>query len=43
MQREGIETVYILYDKQVYGKGLADEVEESMEELGIEVLGRARG
>jgi branched-chain amino acid transport system substrate-binding protein len=40
MQQEGIDSVYILDDKQVYGKGLADEVQKSTEELGIEVVGR---
>jgi branched-chain amino acid transport system substrate-binding protein len=40
MQDEGIESVYILDDKETYGKGLADEVQKSAEELGIEILGR---
>ncbi len=40
MEEEDIESVYILDDKQIYGKGLADEVQKSAEELGIEVLGR---
>jgi branched-chain amino acid transport system substrate-binding protein len=40
MQQEGIESVYILDDKETYGVGLADEVQKSAEDLGIEVLGR---
>jgi branched-chain amino acid transport system substrate-binding protein len=40
MQEEGMESVYILDDKETYGKGLADELQKSAEELGIEVLGR---
>jgi branched-chain amino acid transport system substrate-binding protein len=40
MQDEGIESVYVLDDKETYGKGLADELQKSAEELGIEVLGR---
>jgi branched-chain amino acid transport system substrate-binding protein len=40
MQQEGFESVYILDDKETYGVGLADEVQKSVERLGIEVLGR---
>jgi branched-chain amino acid transport system substrate-binding protein len=40
MQDEGVESVYILDDKETYGKGLADELQKSAEELGIEILGR---
>jgi branched-chain amino acid transport system substrate-binding protein len=40
MQEEGFESVYILDDKETYGKGLADELEKSAEDLGIEVVGR---
>ena len=40
MEEEGIESVYILDDKETYGKGLADQVQKSAEELGIEILGR---
>ena len=40
MEEEGFESVYILDDKQIYGKGLADQVQKSAEELGIEILGR---
>jgi branched-chain amino acid transport system substrate-binding protein len=37
---EGFETVYILDDKETYGKGVADEFQTAAEDLGIEVLGR---
>ena len=37
---EGLESVYILDDKEAYGKGLADQYQQAAEELGIEVLGR---
>ena len=40
MAEEGVESVYILDDKETYGKGLADQVEQAAEEQGIEVLGR---
>jgi len=40
MQDEGVKTVYILDDRETYGQGLADQVEASAEELGIEVVGR---
>jgi branched-chain amino acid transport system substrate-binding protein len=40
MQEEGVESVYILDDKETYGKGLADQVQKSAEELGIQVVGR---
>ncbi|MCA1848018.1 MAG: branched-chain amino acid ABC transporter substrate-binding protein [Actinobacteria bacterium] len=40
MQEEGWETVYILDDKETYGKGLADQVQQTAEDLGIEVIGR---
>jgi branched-chain amino acid transport system substrate-binding protein len=40
MQQEGVESVYILDDKETYGKGLADELQKSAEELGIQVAGR---
>jgi branched-chain amino acid transport system substrate-binding protein len=36
----GVESVYIIDDRQVYGQGLADQFEQNAEELGIEVLGR---
>src|SRR3712207_4648405 len=40
MRQEGVESVYILDDKETYGKGLADEVQASVEQIGIEVAGR---
>ena len=40
MEEEGVESLYILDDKETYGKGLADQVEKAAEEQGIEVVGR---
>ncbi|WP_119067097.1 branched-chain amino acid ABC transporter substrate-binding protein [Rubrobacter indicoceani] len=40
MEEEGVERVFILDDREVYGQGLADQVEMAAEELGIEVVGR---
>jgi branched-chain amino acid transport system substrate-binding protein len=40
MVDEGFESVYILDDKETYGKGLADQFQQAAEEQGIEVLGR---
>jgi branched-chain amino acid transport system substrate-binding protein len=40
MQEEGIESVFIIDDRETYGQGLADQVEIAAEEFGIEVLGR---
>jgi branched-chain amino acid transport system substrate-binding protein len=40
MEEEGVESVYILDDKETYGKGLADQFQKAAEEQGIEVLGR---
>jgi len=40
MEEEGVESVYILDDKETYGKGLADQVQQSADELGIQVIGR---
>ena len=40
MEEEGVESVYILDDKETYGKGLADQVQKSANELGIQVVGR---
>lgn len=39
MKDEGVTKIYILNDKEVYGKGLADQVEKIAAEQGIEVLG----
>ena len=40
MEEKGVESVYILDDKETYGKGLADQVQKSANELGIQVIGR---
>jgi len=40
MEEEDVESVYILDDKETYGKGLADQFQQAAEEQGIEVLGR---
>ena len=40
MEEEDVESLYILDDKETYGKGLADQVEKAAEEQGIEVVGR---
>jgi branched-chain amino acid transport system substrate-binding protein len=40
MEEEGWESVYILDDRETYGKGLADQFQSAAEDLGIEVLGR---
>src|SRR5918995_1700665 len=40
MEEEGVESVYILDDKETYGKGLADQTQKSAEELGIQIVGR---
>jgi branched-chain amino acid transport system substrate-binding protein len=40
MREEGWESVYILDDKETYGKGIADQVQQTAEDLGIEILGR---
>ncbi len=37
---EGVESVYILDDRETYGKGVADEFQTAAEDLGIEVIGR---
>jgi branched-chain amino acid transport system substrate-binding protein len=37
---EGVETVYILDDRETYGKGVADEFQQAAQDLGIEVIGR---
>ena len=40
MDDEGVETVFILDDRETYGKGVADEFQTAAEDLGIEVIGR---
>jgi len=37
---EGVESVYILDDRETYGKGVADEFQTAAEDLGIEVIDR---
>jgi len=37
---EGVETVYVLDDRETYGQGVADEFQKAAEDLGIEILGR---
>jgi branched-chain amino acid transport system substrate-binding protein len=38
MQKLGVKNVYILHDKQIYGKGVADAAAAASEKLGIKVL-----
>jgi len=40
MLDEGFESVYILDDKETYGKGLADQFQQAAEDQGIDVVGR---
>src|SRR5215210_5470168 len=40
MEEKGVESVYILDDKETYGQGLADQVQKSADELGIQIVGR---
>ena len=40
MEDEGMESVYILDDRETYGKGLADQFQQAAEDAGIEVVGR---
>jgi branched-chain amino acid transport system substrate-binding protein len=40
LEEEGIESVYVLDDKETYGKGLADQFQQAAESAGIEILGR---
>jgi branched-chain amino acid transport system substrate-binding protein len=40
MLQEGLDSVYILDDKETYGKGLADQFQEAAEEQDIQILGR---
>ncbi len=39
MQEQGVTSVYILNDKEIYGKGVADATAAAAEKLGITVLG----
>jgi branched-chain amino acid transport system substrate-binding protein len=36
----GFESVYLLDDRQLYGKGIADAFEQRAEEIGLEIAGR---
>ncbi len=40
MADEGVKTVYILDDRETYGKGVADEFQQAAQDLGIETIGR---
>jgi branched-chain amino acid transport system substrate-binding protein len=40
MDDQGVKTVYILDDRETYGKGVADEFQQAAEDLGIKVVGR---
>jgi branched-chain amino acid transport system substrate-binding protein len=40
MAEEGFESVYVLDDKETYGKGLADQFQQAAEDQGIEIVGR---
>src|SRR3712207_4860348 len=40
LEEEGWESVYILDDKETYGKGLADQFQQAAEDQGIEVVSR---
>ena len=39
MQEDGCQNAYILNDKEVYGAGLARNIEAAAEEVGLEILG----
>jgi branched-chain amino acid transport system substrate-binding protein len=39
MQKDGCKSIYIVNDKEVYGAGLARNIENSAKEAGLEVLG----
>jgi branched-chain amino acid transport system substrate-binding protein len=39
MQDEGVKSVYILDDAEVYGKGVASNTQDAVEKLGIKVAG----
>ena len=39
MRDEGAQSVYILDDRETYGKGIADQFEQNAQQLGIQVLG----
>src|SRR5215213_10082620 len=40
LRDQGVQTVYILDDRETFGVGLADQLQQSAEALGLQVLGR---
>ena len=40
LRDQGVQTVYILDDRETFGVGIADQLQQSAEALGIRVLGR---
>ena len=40
LDQERLQSVYVLDDKETYGKGVADEFQKAAEDLGIEIVGR---
>jgi branched-chain amino acid transport system substrate-binding protein len=40
LDEEGFESVYVLDDRETYGKGVADEFQKAAENLDMEILGR---
>ncbi len=40
MRDQGIQNVYILDDRETFGVGLADQLQQNAEALGIQILGR---
>jgi branched-chain amino acid transport system substrate-binding protein len=40
MADQGVKTVYVLDDRETYGKGVADEFQKAAEDLGIKTIGR---
>jgi len=40
MREEGVQSVYILDDQETFGVGIADQIQQNVEALGIQVLGR---
>jgi branched-chain amino acid transport system substrate-binding protein len=40
LREQGVQTVYILDDRETFGVGIADQLQQSAEALGIRVLGR---
>jgi branched-chain amino acid transport system substrate-binding protein len=40
MRDKGVRSVYILDDQETFGKGIADQLQQNAEALGIQILGR---